>query len=193
LCEVNLFKGKFQVFTEKTKKASPKPPTKNRLRNIALYYLERFESSKENLRKVLYRRIDKYVFINKEYNPKQAYLWADEVVKECLEQNFVNDERFADFKINDYLTAGKSKRYIEQKLKQKGIDEAIVSQFFENSSYSELNTALQFAKKKKIGCFRENDDDKKANRQKDLATLVRAGFDYDVAKTVLESENQPAT
>jgi len=189
LCEVNLFKGKFQVFTEKTKKSPPKPPTKNRLRNIALYYLERFESSEENLRKVLYRRIDKYVFINKEYNPKQAYLWADEVVKECLEQNFVNDERFADFKINDYLRAGKSKRYIEQKLKQKGIDDAIISHFFENSSYSELNTALQFAKKKKIGCFRENDDDKKANRQKDLATLVRAGFDYDVAKAVLESED----
>ena len=189
MSEVNLFKGKFQVFTEKTKKSSPKPPTKNRLRNIALYYLERFESSEENLRKVLYRRVEKYAFINKEYNPKPAYQWADEVVKECLEQNFVNDKRFADFKINNYLSAGKSKRYIEQKLKQKGIDEHIVSQFFENSSYSELETALQFAKKKKIGRFREDEEKRKANRQKDLNTLVRAGFDYDVAKTVLESED----
>ena len=189
MCEVNLFKGKFQVFTEKTKKSFPKPPTKARLRNIALYYLERFESSEENLRKMLYRRIDKYVFANKEYNPNQAYLWADEVIKECLAQNFVNDERFADFKINDYLRAGKSKRYIEQKLKQKGISETIVSQFFENSSYSELDTALQFVKKKKIGRFRENEEVRKKNHQKDLATLVRAGFDYDVAKAVLESED----
>jgi hypothetical protein len=61
------------VFTSKTKKSTPKIPTKARLRNIALYYLERFESSKDNLRAVLRRRIDKYVFVNKEYNPEEAY------------------------------------------------------------------------------------------------------------------------
>ena len=64
--EVNVFKGKFQVFTEKRRKI-PKPPTKSRLMNIALYYLERFESSEENLRMVLHRRIDKYAFLNKDY------------------------------------------------------------------------------------------------------------------------------
>lgn len=177
------------MFTEKTRKSSPKPPTKTRLRNIALYYLDRFESSEENLRKVLYRRIDKYAFVNKEYNSKPAYQWAEEIIQECLAQNYVNDARFADFKINDYLRAGKSRRYIEQKLKQKGVDETIISQFFENSAYSELDTALQFAKKKKIGRFREDDDMRKVNRQKDLATLVRAGFDYDTAKIVLEPES----
>lgn len=186
--EVNVFKGKFQVFTEKRTKL-PKVPTKSRLRNIALYYLERFESSEENLRTVLHRRIDKYAFLNKEYNPTQAYQWAEEVVAECLAQNFVNDERFASFKIENYLSAGKSKRYIEQKLKQKGIDAKVIAQHFENSEYSELETALNFAKKKKIGRFRPDDETRTANRQKDLATLVRAGFDYDIAKQILEPED----
>ena len=58
---------------------------------------------------------------------------------------------------------------------------------FENTEYSELDTALNFAKKKKIGRFREDEEKRIANRQKDLGTLVRAGFDYDVAKEVLDS------
>jgi len=174
------------VFTAGHKKTAPKIPTKARLRNIALYYLERFESSEDNLRKVLRRRIDKYAFVDKNYNPEQAYLWVDEVIEECLKHNFVNDERFAEFKINDYLRLGKPKRYIEQKLKQKGIDDKIISRIFAENEYSEYDIALNFAKKKKLGYFCENEEKRIANRQKDLATMVRAGFDYDVAKKVID-------
>ena len=161
-------------------------PTKTRLRNIALYYLERFESSKDNLRIVLRRRIDKYVFANKEYNPEEAYIWVDEIVEECAQHNFVNDERFTNLKINAYLKSGKSRRYIEQKLKQKGIDNKTINQSFEEVEYSEFDVALNFARKKKIGKFRENKEMQIANRQKDLASLVRAGFDYDIAIRILE-------
>lgn len=177
------------MFSAKTKKSAPKRPTKVRLRNIALYYLERFETSEDNLRAVLKRRIDKYAFFDKEYNPSEAYTWADEVVEECAKQNFVNDERFAGFKLNSYLNAGKPRRYIEQKLKQKGIDERTISSLFENADYSELETALNFAKKKKIGRFREDEETRMANRQKDLGTLVRAGFDFDIAKEVLDCDD----
>ena len=69
------------MFSAKTTKSAPKKPSKARLRNIALYYLERFETSEDNLRAVLRRRIDKYAFFDKEYNPMEAYAWADEVVE----------------------------------------------------------------------------------------------------------------
>lgn len=170
------------------KKSAPKLPTKVRLRNIALYYLERFESSEDNLRAVLRRRIDKYAFFDKSYNPSEAYIWADEIVEECIKQNFVNNQRFAELKINGYLSAGKPRRYIEQKLKQKGIDDKIIAQFFENIDYSERDSALNFARKKKIGRFRTDGETRLENRQKDLATLVRAGFDFDIAKEILEDE-----
>ena len=175
------------MFTEKTKKSPPKPPTKARLRNIALYYLERFESSESNLRTVLRRRIDKYAFFDKAYRPEQAYQWADEIIEECLKKNFVNDSRFAEFKIENYLNAGKSKRYIEQKLKQKGVEDKVIEDIFATTDYSEYDTALNFARKKKIACFRTDEESRSANRQKDLAALVRAGFDYDVAKEVLDT------
>ena len=178
------------MFTSKTKKSNPKVPTKARLRNIALYYLERFESSEDNLRAVLRRRIDKYVFTNKEYNPEEAYLWADEIVEECVNLNFVNNERFTSLKISSYLKSGKSRRYIEQKLKQKGIDNKLIDQAFDEFEYSEFDAALNFANKKKIGKFRKNKELQLENRQKDLATLVRAGFDFDIAKDIVYSNSE---
>ncbi len=178
------------MFTSKTKKSKPKIPTKARLQNIALYYLERFETSEDNLRNVLRRRIDKYAFFDKEYDPEPAYLWADEVVNECANRNFVNDERFTNIKIEVYFRAGKSKRYIEQKLKQKGINDKIISEAFDNFEYSEIEVALNFARKKKIGKYRETKEAQQENRQKDLATLVRAGFDFDIAKDIVYSDNE---
>lgn len=175
------------MFSEKTKKRPPKPPTKARLKNIALYYLERFETSEDNLRAVLKRRIDKYAFFDKEYDKTKAYFFVDEIVKECCEKNFVNDERFSEFKINSYLRAGKPKRYIEQKLKQKGISEQTINQLFEKIEYNEFDIALLFAQKKKIGPFRESEAKREECKQKDLASLVRAGFSFDVAKDILEA------
>ena len=56
--------------------------------------------------------------------------------------------------------------------------------------YSEYNIAIDFARKKKICAFRKDEESRSANRQKDLETLVRAGFSYDIAKDVLDAESQ---
>ncbi len=174
------------MFSEKTKKRAPKIPTKARLKNIALYYLKRFETSKDNLRTVLKRRVDKYAIFEKEFDKTIAYSFIDEIIEEFSEKNFVNDERFSEFKITSYLRSGKPKRYIEQKLKQKGISEQTTAQIFEEIEYNELDVALSFAKKKKIGPYRESEEKRLKYKQKDLATLIRAGFDFDVAKDVLD-------
>ena len=176
------------MITARPQKRQPKQPTKNRLRNIALYYLERFESSEDMLRQVLQRRIDKYAFANKDYDPEQAFLWAEEVIDECIKKNFINNERFAELKIKDYLKAGKPRRYIEQKMRQKGIDDKITAKFFEETEYSEDDAAFNFAQKKRIGCFRSDEEQRKENRQKDMGTLLRAGFDYEAVLKVLDAE-----
>ena len=178
------------MFSEKTKKRAPNRPTKARLKNIALYYLERFETSKDNLRNVLKRRIDKYTFFDKNYNPEQAYLWIDEIIEECSSKNFVNDERYAEYKINSYLRAGKPKRYIEQKLQLKGIKEKTIAQVFSETEYNEVDVAFNFAKKKRIGPYRESEEKQNEFYQKDLATLVRAGFSFDIAKDVLDTQKE---
>ena len=160
--------------------------TKTRLKNIGLFYLGRFESSVQNLRDVLKRRVQKYVFANPDFNKEEAYQWIEEVLAEFQNAGYLNNERFAGLKIRDYLNAGKSARYILTKLKIKGIDEKKINELLERENYDPEKTALSFCLKKKIGPYRENDEKRQEFRQKDLGTLVRAGFDYDVVLKILD-------
>ena len=158
--------------------------TPQRLKNIGLYYLKRFESSVENLRSVLRRRIDAYARENPEWNKQEAYGWVEEVLNEFERLHYLDDNRFAEIKVQSYLNAGKPARYIQNKLRAKGIDEAKVDSILAEQEYNPLEMALKLAKRKKIGPYRD-ETSRREFRQKDMGTLVRAGFDYDVVCEVL--------
>ena len=65
-------------YTDKPiKKKNLKKITKQRLKNIALYYLKRFESSVENLRQVLKRRTNDYSYNNPDFDKNEAYIWIE--------------------------------------------------------------------------------------------------------------------
>ena len=174
-------------FDEINKKPkTQKKITKVRLKNIGLYYLERYETSVKNLREVLKRRIDKYAFQNPDFDKKEAYAWAEEILQEFQNLNYVSDERFASLKVRDYLNAGKSARYIKTKLKIKGIDETVVESLIDEENYDPKSAAIRFAQKKHIGPYRKTVEERKENFKKDMGTLLRAGFDYDVVCDILK-------
>ncbi len=178
----------YSTFSQETKPKLRKM-TKTRLQNIALYYLERFDSSASNLRKVLEQRLLKYSYEVPDFNLAEAKNWIDEIIAYCEKYGYINDNRYAETKINNYLLAGKPARYIKQKMQQKGIDDNVVDRILQNSNIDETQLALNFASKKKIGPFRTDIETQKQYRQKDLGTLVRAGFSYDVAKEIIFAEN----
>lgn len=173
---------------DKTKKVrSPKKITPQRLKNIALYYLKRFDSSVDNLRQVLKRRVFDYAYHNPEWNKTEAYDWIEQILADFERYGYLDDNRYAEIKVKNYVAAGKSARYITGKLKQKGITESVVEELLEEQEYQPFETALALAKKKKIGPYREAE--KRAEfKQKDLGTLLRAGFDYDTVLQVLSYE-----
>lgn len=171
-------------------KKIPKKITQQRLKNIALYYLKRFETSEANLRNVLKRRIDTYAYYDKNFDKYEAYGWLDDLLANFVKLKYIDDERFAEMKIRSYLAAGKSSRYIVGKLKEKGIDEYLVDNLLKRQDFDPLELALKLARKKKIGPYCQNIDIRKERRSKDLAVLVRAGFDYDIAIKVLDMEEE---
>ena len=160
----------------------------SRLKNIALYYLKRFESSVANLRSVLQRRVNDYAYQNKEFDRGEAYQWIEDILADFQRYGYLNDSRYAEIKIKDYMSAGKSVRYIKGKMREKGIDEEILSALLEDQEYDEFEAALKLAKKKHIGPFRKDEEARFENRQKDMGTLVRAGFSYDVVQRVVGYE-----
>ena len=178
-----------QVFHEAdiTKKKPLKKITKQRLTNIALYYLQRFESSVANLKALLLKKINAYALQNPDFDKSQAFLWVDEILESFQVHNYLNDARFAEMRIRDYLAAGKSEKYIKTKLFEKGISPTLVAQLLSDFEFSSYDNALRLAKKKRIGPYRE-EANRKAFWQKDMGVLVRAGFDYDVALKVMETQ-----
>lgn len=184
------------MFTEEEKNKTRRPLrkiTKQRLKNIGLYYLQRFETSTDNLRQVLYRRIQKYAFQNPEFDRGEAENWVEELLGEFQNYGYISDERYAELKVKDYMAAGKSLRYIQGKLKAKGIDENLIEQFAEEQDYDPLDAAMKLARKKHLGPFRQTEEERRELRQKDMRTLVAAGFDYETVMTVLDSEQAEDT
>ena len=159
--------------------------TPARLRNIALYYLQRFETSAANLRSVLKRRIEAYARENPEWNKQEAEQWIEDILSEFEHYHYVDDNRYAEIKINSYLNAGKPERYIKIKLQQKGVSESKIDAILQNKEYNPKDMALKLAKRKKIGPYRDQEQ-RKEFRQKDMGTLIRAGFDYDIVCEVLD-------
>lgn len=174
---------------KKPVKRAPRKITKQRLKNIALYYLQRFESSTTNLKSVLMRRVNDYAYHTPDFNKSEAIEWIDEIVAQFENVGYVNDERYAEMKIKDYIAAGKSARYIKGKLQLKGINESMVEGFLEEQEYDPYELALKFAKKKRIGQFRPDEESRRENRQKDLMKIVAAGFGYDIAQKICQTED----
>ena len=135
-------------------------------------------------------RFDGYAYYDKNFDRHEAYTWLDNLLANFVELKYVDDERFAEMKIRSYLAAGKSPRYILGKLKEKGIDEHLVDNLLSEQEFDPLESALKLARKKKIGPYCQSIDIRKERRSKDLAILVRAGFDYDIAIKVLDMEGE---
>ena len=159
--------------------------TLQRLKNIGLYYLKRFESSTENLRGVLHRRIAAYARENPEWNKQEAYQWVEDILAEFERLHYLDDARFTEIKVRSYLNAGKPARYIQNKLRAKGIDAAQIEDVLAKEEYNPFEMALKLARRKKIGPYRLQET-RREFRQKDMGTLVRAGFDYDIVCEVLD-------
>lgn len=175
--------------SEKTRvKRVPRKITKQRLKNIALYYLQRFESSAANLKSVLMRRVNDYAYHVPEFNKHEAIEWIDEIVEQFEGYGYINDERYAEMKVKDYIAAGKSARYIKGKLQLKGIKENSIDAILEEQEYDPYELAMKFAKKKRIGPFRLSEEDRQENRSKDLMKIVQAGFSYDIAQRICGME-----
>ncbi len=157
-----------------------KPLTQKRLQNITLFYLERFDASSEKLRQMLNRRIrrQKMQGIPLDENINQ---WVEEVIQKMQDLGYVNDERYVENAIRRLSQSGKSTLFIRQKLTTEGIDLALIEKYL--NPEDEQERIKTFIHKNHLG----------KNYQKDLAKLARAGFGYDLSKSMLDELYQIIT
>lgn len=153
------------------------------LKKTALDYLKSYETTQAHLRTILLRKVQRKI-------KGTAFEAADfddaitRTIRYCHEKNYVNDTRFAELFIDSARSRGFSRRKIEGKLRTKGLNPDDFRDLLTDHSASELDAAVTFSRKKKIGPFRGHDQDQ--YRHKDLGKLARQGFSFDVCNQVLD-------
>ena len=171
---------------------SKNPPariTQSYLENVALHYLERYASSSANVRRVLLRRIHRST-AHWGDDQDAALTAMDAVLQKLTRLGYLDDSRYALAKAGALRSRGGSARKVRAGLAAKGVDADLIDQALAQSAErgdpDEIEAALIYARKRKLGPFRPAS--REDFRTKDLAAMGRAGFGWDVAKRIIDSK-----
>lgn len=163
----------------------PRQVTPTYLERAALAYLERYASSVENLRRVLRRKVQARCRLRGE-DPAAFFPEVDAVVARALKGGFLDDARYAEGRVASLRRRGGSTRLIRAKLGAKGVGREAIEVALTDGPGDEAAAAAAFARRRRLGPFRPGE--RMPYREKDLASLVRAGFSFAVARQVIDSE-----
>lgn len=159
--------------------------TARSLERGALYYLSRYSTSTENLRRVLLRRVDRALAVHGGGRAEPAR-WVEDVVVKLDRQGLLDDRAYAEAMARRLVRRGKSQRAIRAALAAKGVAPEVVDQGLRavarEVSGIDLAAAVGYARRRRFGAFAGT---RPLPAEKQLAALSRAGFPYAVATAVL--------
>ena len=154
----------------------------NFLKQYAINYLSKYDSTKINLESILKSKISRIKDINKN-DKNNLYKYINAIIKDLEKNNIINDEDFAYKKLINLFNQGRSEIYIKNNLYRKGIEESIIKKILSNFNKSnpgwEIKSARAFVKKKGLGKY-------ESNKEKDFGKMARAGFNYNIIKDILK-------
>lgn len=168
-------------------KKPPKKITEKYLYNSGLAYLQRFPTSTPHFRRIMGRKIDRSCNYHKDQNREECVTLLDGAVRTFTRMGLLNDEAYLQGMVNSLRRRGLSRQAILSKLQQKGLTgtdvaAALAAQDEENTEVSaDMAAGLRLARRKRLGPFRKVE----ADRNKELAAMARAGFDFETAQKIL--------
>jgi regulatory protein len=180
--------------------AAPKPPDRAALHEAALAHLARFAATEGALLRVLQRRVQRWERRARESNldpdtiaaaSAAGLAAAREVVGHLVDAGAVDDAAFAAARVQRLHREGRSRRAIAAHLAARGIAADAAAAALPHNGASELDAALAFARRRRIGPFRAGEADA-ARRLRELGALARAGFPRNVALRALATDAEDA-
>ena len=153
----------------------------------AVWYVERYATSSENLRKYLKRKVrDTHLSLGSEEI-------IQKIINEFKDQKIINDKLFAEGKLRNLILRGWSINKSIYKLKQLGVSEIdieICLEEMKSENYElDLFAAARLVKKRSIGAFRRVEFNDKV-KAKEFGIMSRAGFSYGLSKRLLIDMNK---
>lgn len=162
------------------------------LERAALHYLGRFSSTEANLRKVLERKVRRRNEDNAPPNSEQLG-WIDDVTAKCVRYGYVDDAAYARSRVEALVRKGKPVRTIQQDLRYKGVPNDVAAHALRefddvrDDVDTDRQAAAAYARRRRFGPFRRADRDSDDKREKEKASMMRAGFGYSLTVETLEA------
>jgi regulatory protein len=165
------------------------PVTAEELDGKALRYLDRFDSSAKNLRRVLATYVRRAAAERGAAAVTDSTAQIEALLTRYQASGLLDDARFAGALAAGLRRRGASSRAVVQKLRFRGVDTEIATQALkgldaEAGVDAELQAARAFVRRRRIGPHRP-EAERAQKRHKDLGALARAGFSMDVARRAL--------
>ena len=154
---------------------------KTNLMKYAIDYLSKYSSSKKNLERILKKKIQKTT--NDKKQRYELYNQINNILKKLEDNKLINDSEYCLNKIRIFVSNGKSKNYIINSLRQKGLSNDVIENsimnFEEDNNNWEIESAYTFANKKNLF-------DNKFNIEKKIRKMAQAGFSYQLCKEIFK-------
>ncbi len=164
-----------------------------RLMNKAVHYLGRYSASRQRLREVLGRFAQRKL---EDLPPAETKAAIETVIEKCASFGYVDDAQFAATQARSQRRQGRSRMGILQRLRVHRLDDDIISDALtgadEGISDGELMAALRFARRRRLGPYQTIKTDDPAKRQRQMASLARAGFNMGICRQVMDLEDEVA-
>ncbi len=125
----------------------------------------------------------------------EARRWIDEIAGKFTSLGLLDDDTFARARAGSLLRRGKPRRVIRSSLVAKGVEPAkadeAVAGLSDHADDPDRDAAMAFARRKRLGPWGRGDGDPE-RRRKELAAFARAGFSYQLARSVLDARDEDA-
>ena len=177
------------------RRGGPRRATAEHLRTWALHYLERYATSSAHLRRLL---LAKTARAGAAYGAAAAAGTREvEALLRSLEaKGLLDDAAFARTRARALHRRGTSARAIRAALAKKGVArpaiESALEALSEEAEEPELAAALAYARRRRLGPYRDDAGLRADLRDRDLAALGRRGFGYELARRVIDAEDPAA-
>jgi regulatory protein len=160
---------------------APRPLNSLKLRDLALRYVGRYATSQAKLIAYLQRKVKERGWDDAENQPQ-----IDALTDDFVRLGFVDDVSFANARARSLSQRGMGMRRVNEELRAKGISEENSQQARELAEAECWQAADRFAKRKRIGPYATNAAPPEL-QQRQFQAFLRAGHDFDIAKTFVRA------
>lgn len=149
----------------------------NSLKELALRYVGTYAATRAKLRAYLERKVGERGWNGSE-EPDLTL-----IIDRFAELGYVDDAAYAVSKSRSMSARGYGKRRLRDKLRSDGVDGDDRIEADAHADDVAVETALRFAKRRRIGPFAAFDGDLR-QREKWIAAMVRAGHEFALARAI---------